>query len=111
MTWHFKDHVFLIVPKVKAMCRHGKTGGSSQVNRVADQMGCGLKRFILSRLKTSSGQLGCELGRVGPYFSHEFFFFKENNMYLPFRTSCNKLLDAKCIILNLPLISRMNYTY
>ena len=75
MTWHFEDHVFLIVPKGKVMCRHGKTGGSSQVNRVADQMGCRLKRFILSRLKTSSGQLGCESGRVGPYFSHDFFFF------------------------------------
>ena len=29
-------------------------------------------------------------------------------MYLPFRKSCNKLFDVKCITLNLPLISRMN---
>ena len=36
------------------------------------------------------------------------FFFKENNMYLPFGKSCNKLLDVKYIILNSPLISRMN---
>ena len=29
-------------------------------------------------------------------------------MYLPFGKLCNKLLDVKCIILNSPLISRMN---
>ena len=29
-------------------------------------------------------------------------------MYLPFEKLCNKLLDVKCIILNSPLISRMN---
>ena len=28
-------------------------------------------------------------------------------MYLLFGKLCNKLLDVKCIILNLPLISRM----
>ena len=50
-----------------------------------------------------------ELGRVDPYFSHDFFFLnKENNMYLPFGKLCNKLLDVKCIILNSLLISRMN---
>ena len=37
-----------------------------------------------------------------------FNFYKENNMYLPFGKLCNKLLDVKCIILNSPLISRMN---
>ena len=30
---------------------------------------------------------------------------KENNMYLPFEKSCNKLLDLKCITLKSPLIS------
>ena len=29
-------------------------------------------------------------------------------MYLPFGKLCNKLLNVKCIILNSPLISRMN---
>ena len=50
-------------------------------------------------------------GWVDPYFSHEFCFFffnKENNMYLPFGKSCNKLLNVKCITLNSPLISRIN---
>ena len=37
-----------------------------------------------------------------------FYFYKENNMYLPFGKLCNKLLDVKCIILNSPLISRIN---
>ena len=50
------------------------------------------------------------LGWIDLYFSHEFFFYKEN-MYLSFGKSCNKLLDVKYITLNSPLISRMNYTY
>ena len=29
-------------------------------------------------------------------------------MYLPFKKLCNTLVDVKCIILNSPLISRMN---
>ena len=29
-------------------------------------------------------------------------------MYLPFGKLCNKLLNVKCIILNSPLISKMN---
>ena len=91
--------------------RHGKMSGPDQVNQVAGQTGFGSKRIILSELKTGLGQSGCGSGQVDPYFSHEFFFFKENNMYLPFRKSCNKLLDVKCITLNSPLISRMNYTY
>ena len=73
-----------------------------QVKRVMGQ-----KHAFLSELKT-----GCGPSRVDLYFSHDFFFFfffyKENNMYLPFGKLCNKLLDIKCIILNLPLISRMN---
>ena len=47
-------------------------------------------------------------GQVDPYFSYDFFFNKENNMYLPFGKLRNKLLDVKCIILNSPLILRMN---
>ena len=43
--------------------------------------------------------------------SHINFFYKENNMYLPFGKSYNKLLDIKYVTLNAPLISRMNYTY
>ena len=71
----------------------------------------GKKRVILRGLKTGSSQSGCGSGQVDLYFSHEFFFFnfyEENNMYLPFEKLCNKLLDVKCIILNSPLISRMN---
>ena len=56
----------------------------------------------------SSGQSGCGSDQVDPYLSHDFFFNKENNIYLPFGKSCNKLLDVKCITLNSPLISRMN---
>ena len=52
-----------------------------------------------------SGWIGLTL-----YFSHEFYFYfyKENNMCLPFKKLCNKLFDVKCIILNSPLILRMN---
>ena len=76
-----------------------------QVKRVASQ-----KRVTLSGLKTGSSQSGCGLSQVDLYLSHDFFFFffKENNIYLPFRKSCNKLLDVKCITLNSPLISRIN---
>ena len=66
--------------------RHGKMGGSGWVIRVA--------------------------GRVGLiHIFHIIFFFliyKENNMYLPFGKSCNKLLSVKCITLNSLLISKMN---
>ena len=61
-------------------------------------------------LKKSLGQSGRNWVEPGSlYFSHDFFFFnKENNMYLLFEKSYNKLLDVKCIILNSPFISRMN---
>ena len=68
----------------------------------------GKKWVILSGLKKGSCQSGCGLGRVDLYFSYECFFYKENNMYLPFGKSFNKLLDVKYITLNSPLISRMN---
>ena len=65
---------------------------------------------ILSELKTGSSQSSCGSDQVDPYFSREFFFVfnKENNIYLPFEKSCNKLLNVKCIILNSPLISKIN---
>ena len=89
--------------------KHGKTGGSGQVNRVA---GHGSKQVVLSGLKKGgSGQSGCGSGRLTRILHMNFFFFnfyKENNMYLPFGKLCNILLDVKCIILNSPLISRMN---
>ena len=51
-------------------------------------------------------------GRVGLiHIFHIIFFFliyKENNMYLPFGKSCNKLLNVKFITLNSLLISKMN---
>ena len=58
--------------------------------------------------QVGSGQSDCGLCQVDSYFSHKFFFYKENNMYLPFGKLCNKLLDVKCIILNSLLILRMN---
>ena len=39
------------------------------------------------------GQSGCGSGQVDLYFSHEFFYYKEN-IYLPVRKSCDKLLDV-----------------
>ena len=74
-----------------------------RIKRVA-----GKKRVILSELKMSSGQSGCRSDQVVPYFHMIFFFYKENNLYMPFEKSCNKLLDVKCIILNSPFISKMN---
>ena len=69
------------------MVRHGKTGGSRQVwvGSIWLQVKwvTGQKRLILSGLKMGSCQSGCGLGQVDPYFSHD-FFYKENNMYLPF---------------------------
>ena len=64
------------------LIRHGKTGGSGRV--------IGKKRVILSGLKTGSGQSGCRSGWVGlsrifhMKFFIFYFFYKENNMYLPF---------------------------
>ena len=69
----------------------------------------GLQRVILSELKSSLGQLGCGVGRGGlTCIFHIIFFHKENNLYLSFGKSCNKLLDVKCITLNSPFISRIN---
>ena len=93
--------------------RHGKAGGSGRVRVRIGSIGLWVKRVILSGLKSGSGQSGYMLGRVDPYFSYEFFififyFYKENNMHLPFEMLCTKLLDVKCIILNSPPILRMN---
>ena len=89
------------------MRKHGKMGRFGQVNRITGQ-----KMVILSGLKRGLDQSGCGLGWVDLYFSHGFFFFNyKKNMYLPFGKSCNKLLDVKCITLNSPLISKMNYTF
>ena len=47
--------------------KHGKMGwsGSGRVNRVMGQTGHGLKRVILSGLKTGSGQSSCGSGQIG----------------------------------------------
>ena len=52
------------------------TKGVGWVGFGSGQLGCGLNRsrVILRGLKMSSSQLGCELGRVDRYFSHEFLF-------------------------------------
>ena len=78
--------------------RHGKTGGSGSGQ---------FKQVILSGLKMG---LSCESGWIGltRIFHMNFFLYKENNMFLSFEKSCNKLLDVKCITLNSLLISRMN---
>ena len=64
------------------------------------------------RVRSGSGRfwsIGLRVVSGWPiFFPWIFFFYKENNMYLPFGKLCNKLLDVKCIILNLPLILRMN---
>ena len=82
--------------------RHGKTGWSGRV-RVRSN-GLWVKTGHFKRIKKS----GCGSGRVDSYFSHDFFIYKENSMYLPFEKPCNKLLNVKYITLNSPLISRMN---
>ena len=87
-----------------------QTGGSGWFG--SGQSGCklglGKKWVILSGLKMGSSQSGCGLSRVD-HFSHIYIYFKENNMYLQFGKSCNKLLDIKCITLNSPLLSRTNF--
>ena len=91
-----------LVDKIKWEGRVGSIG--LQVKQVTGQ-----KRVILSGLKMGSSQSDCRSGRVELYFSREFFFiYKENNMLLSVRKSCNKLLNVKCITLNSLLISRMN---
>ena len=80
---------------------NGRVGlGSGQVKQVVGQ-----KRVIFNGLKTGSGQLGCKSG--WPVF-FAWFSLCEENMYLLFGKSCNKLLDIKYITLNSLLISRMN---
>ena len=65
------------------------------------------------RIKNEFGSIGLQVrsGWVNSYFLHKIFFYKENNLYLPFGKLYNKLLDVKCTTLNSPLISRMYYTY
>ena len=79
------------------------------------QTGCGSKIGHFKRVKNEFRSIGFRVGSgpVDPYFSYDFLkyiyiYIKENNMYLPFGKLCNKLLEVKCITLNLPLISRMN---
>ena len=70
----------------------------------------GQKRVILSGLKNEFRSIGFRVGltRIFHINFFIFYFYKKNNMYLPFGKLCNKLLDVKRIILNLPLISRIN---
>ena len=92
-----------LVDMVKREDRVGSIG--LQVKQVAGQ-----KQVILSGLKMGSNQSGCRSGRVGSshIFRMNFFLYKENNMFLSFGKSYNKLLDIKCITLNSLLKSRMN---
>ena len=62
----------------------------------------------VGRVRVESIGLQVGLTRIFHMIFFFFFLYKENNMYLPFRKSCNKLFDVKCITLNSPLISRMN---
>ena len=59
----------------------------------------GKKWVILSGLKTDLGQSGCRLGRVDPYFSHEFiylflffYFYKENTCICPLESYATNYL-------------------
>ena len=66
--------------------------------------------YICTNMAKRTGRVG-SIGlrvRLTRIFHMNFFFYKENNMYLSFGKLCNKLLDVKCIILNSPLILRMN---
>ena len=98
-------HGILIV-----MNRHGKMGTSGRVRLGYESNGLQAKTSHFKRIKNGFRSIGLWVrsGRVDPYFSHKFFFYKKNNIYLPFEKLCNKLLDVKCITLNSPLISRMN---
>ena len=66
------------------------------------------------RVRSDSGQVNQVMGgvRLTRIFHmilfFIFYFFNKENIYLSFEKLCNKLLDVKCIILNSPLISRMN---
>ena len=72
------------------------------------QTDCRLKTGYFKRVKNEFG-LWVRSGQVGlTHIFHMIFLYKENNIYLPFRKSCNKLFDVKWITLNSPLISRMN---
>ena len=79
----------------------------------SSQLGCGSievkKKCYIKQVRNGSGQLGAgsRLGCVNLYFPHE-YFFKVNNIYLPFEKSISKLLDVKCITLNSPLITKMS---
>ena len=66
--------------QVAALVRHGKMGGSGQVR--IRSIGLQVKLVILSGLKRGSGRLGCGLGRVDLYFSHNFFFFNKKTTYI-----------------------------
>ena len=88
--------------------------GSGRIGFGLDQLSCGSKTGHFKLVKNGFGLIRLRVGSdwVGlTCIFHMNFFFKENNMYLPFRKSCNKLLDVKCVTLNSPLISRTNYTY
>ena len=84
--------------------RRGRVGFRSS------QSGCGLKMGHFKWVKNKFRSIRLHVRSGWPiFFTWIFFFFnKENNMYLPFGKSYNKLLNVKCITLNSPLILRMN---
>ena len=93
--------------------------GSGRVNRIVGQIDYRSKIGHFKRVEIGFGSIVLQIGsgwpifcQVDPYFSHEFFFFfnfyKENNIYLSFGKLGNKLFDVKYIILNSPVILRMN---
>ena len=79
-------------------------------------MGCGSKRGHFKRVKNGFESIGLWAESSWVWLTHIFHmifkkkknYYKENNMYLPFGKSCNKLFDVKCISLNSPHISRIN---
>ena len=115
---HTRTHTFAIILLnrewhhfSKECQRHGKTGGLGRVQ--VKSIGLWVKMGHFKRIKNGFGSIGLQVrsGWVNSYFLHKIFFYKENNLYLPFGKLYNKLLDVKCTTLNSPLISRMYYTY
>ena len=96
------------------MAKQAGRVGLGRVNQIAGQTGHMSKTGHLKRVEIEFRSIGLLVGlgwvKLTRIFHMNFFFFfnKENNMYLPFGKLCNKLLDVKCIILNSPLILRMN---
>ena len=86
--------------------------GSGRVNRIVGQIDYRSKIGHFKRVEIGFGSIVLQIGSGWPIFFTWIFFFlnfyKENNIYLSFGKLGNKLFDVKYIILNSPVILRMN---